>query len=347
MVKKKRVTIRDVAARAGVSATAVSFAFNAPEQLNHDTCARIQEIAAEMNYQPHPVARTLATGRTNTIGLVLPVNLHFALQDAFFRIFISEFGRLCDKHRLHLLLLPIWKDSTLSSLDAIAADGFLVIGINQSHPISKAVAQSSRPVILLDSEEDIPAPSFVLDDFKGAYLAMTHLLDKGHTHIAVSATRYTTSMLKAMPFDTRLRGYKKAIQDRGLGSDALQIVFTEEDDQLLNDRQPFNDIWALPRRPTAVACVSDTRAVKILRAAKEDGLHVPDDLAIVGFDNIPEASHTLPGITTVDQDILGRSQRTFELLHTLIAETGKDKEKVQVDNSVYMDPVRLVVRGSS
>lgn len=343
MTRKKRVTIRDVAARAGVSATAVSFAFNSPKQLSHKTYARIHEIAGEMNYQPHPVARTLATGRTNTFGLVLPVGLHFALNDAFFRIFIGEFGNLCDQHRLHLLLLPIWDDSTLTSLNSVAADGFLVIGINHAHPIGNAVAQSSRPVVLLDSEAAISAPAFALDDFSGAYMAMGHLLDKGHRRIAVSATRYTPNKLKAMPFEARIRGYTQAVKERGLGTDALHIVYTEEEEQLVEDNRPFEDIWSLSQKPSAVACVSDTRAINILRSAKAHGVAVPDDLAIVGFDNIPETSLTSPAITTIDQDIHGRCQRAFELLHALISEDGEST----VDNSTYTDPVKLIVRGSS
>lgn len=343
MIKKKRVTIRDVAAKAGVSATAVSFAFNAPEQLNHQTCNRIRSIAAEMNYQPHPVARTLATGRTDTIGLVIPVGLHFAMNDAFFRVFIAEFGNLCDQNRLRLLLLPIWDESTFVSVNAIAADGFLVIGINSDHPLSTSIETSEKPVVLVDSERTLNAPSFVLDDHEGAYKAMTHLLERGHRRIAVSAMRYSETKVKSTTFESRIDGYRQAVNDFGLEQSILQLVYTEERGSLLDDNTPFEDIWALPERPTAVVCVSDTRAIKIMQTAKARGLLIPNDLAIVGFDNVPEANSTSPSLTTIDQDISGRCRRAFEMLHLLVTEPTENR----LDNLVYSDPVELVVRESS
>lgn len=342
MSKRKRVTIREVAARAGVSATAVSFAFNSPRQLNSHTCSRIRQIAAEMKYQPHPVARTLATGRTDTIGLVMPVGLHFALNDSFFRLFVGEFGNLCDRHRLRLLMLPIWEDSNISSLASIAADGFLVIGLSQNHPISQEIENSSRPIVLLDCESTIAAPSLLLDDFRGAYKAASHLLKQGHRRIAVSSMRYTPSKLKAMPFASRLGGYQQAVDDAGLGQDALQVVFTEEDGLMFDDPRPFDDIWSLAPRPSAAVCVSDARALKIMHTAKERGLSIPDDLAIVGFDNIPDAEAVRPQLTTIDQDIKGRCLRAFEFLHGLIQESSNGK----LDNVVITDPVKLIVRQS-
>lgn len=342
MQRKKRVTIRDVAARAGVSPTAVSFAFNSPKQLNHNTCQRIRQIATDMNYQAHPVARTLAVGKTNIIGLVVPTGLHFALCDAFFRLFIGQFGDLCDRSNRHLLLLSVGENTSLS-LDTIAADGFLVVGIHGEHAFSRVVEQTSCPVVLLDSEPSIEAPVLNLDDFQGAYKAARHLLDRGHRKIAVSAMQFTPTRLKSVPFHSRICGYRQAVCDAGLPSDLLQVVYTEELNFLTDDTRPFEDLWSLATRPTAVLCVSDARALQILRAAKERGLSIPGDLAIVGFDNIPDAEVTEPGITTVDQDIRGRCQRAFELLHALILEP----REVALDRSTYIDPVHLIVRGSS
>jgi len=341
MSDKKRVTIRDVAQRAGVSPTAVSFAFNSPEQLSQTTCQRILDVAARMHYQPHPVARTLATGRTDTIGLVLPSSLHWTLQDPFFRHFIGEFGALCDEHRLHILLVPAWTDTGSNTLNTIAADGFLIIGINREHPLSWAAEQSNRPVVLLDSERSISAPHIMLDDFRGAYLAAMHLIAQGHARLAVSSMRLTPSRLKAIPFATRLEGYKQAAADAGLPPDALQIVYTEESFQV-EDPVPFADIWSLPVRPSAVLCVSDTRALHIVRAARTAGVDVPGDLAVVGFDNIPEAATATPPLTTIDQQISARCRHAFDLLHRLI----DDPTDIDAATTMSIDPVSLIVRES-
>jgi alanine racemase len=345
MSKKKRVTIRDVAEEAGVSPTAVSFAFNSPEQLSRATHERILKVAARLKYQPHPVARTLATGRTGTLGLVLPADLHWTLRDPFFRLFIGEFGALCDRHRLHILLVSARTDTGANLLNAVAADGFLIIGINQGHPLSRAAEQSVRPVLLLDSERSIAAPHIILDDFQGAYLAATHLIERGHTHLAVSAMRLTPNKLKAIPFAKRIEGYQQAVADAGLPPEALQIVYTEEN---TNSGSPgemdsFQAIWSLPQRPTAVLCVSDMRALELMRAASAAGVRIPEELAIVGFDDIPAAATAPVPLTTVRQSIALRCRRAFYLLNRLI----EDQTLPDANQQVLVDPVELVVRASS
>ena len=339
--KKKRVTIRDVAEKAGVSPTAVSFAFNSPEQLSEETCERILDVAAEMHYQPHPVARTLATGRTNTIGLVLPTNVSWALNDPFFRIFIGELGNLCDQHHLHILLLPVWSNSTISSLNSIAADGFVIVGINRDHAMTSAIEQSIRPVVLVDGDPSIAAPKVILADHDGANLAAKHLIDRGHRRLAVSSMRHSANKMKAIPFERRVEGFRRAVSDAGLPSNALQVVYTEEGLSGPGTK-PFEDIWALPERPSAVLCVSDMRALNIMGTAREAGVSIPDDLVVVGFDNIPEASISNPPLTTIDQDIKGRCERAFDLLLDLINEP-RDGNAAELE---LIDPVRLIVRES-
>lgn len=345
MSKKKRVTIRDVAAEAGVSPTAVSFAFNAPEQLGQATYERILRVAARLQYQPHPVARTLATGRTGILGLVLPADLHWTLSDPFFRLFIGEFGALCDKHRLHLLLVSARSDTNANLLNSVAADGFLIIGINQSHALSRAAEQAMRPVVLLDSERSIAAPQIALDDFQGAYLAAQHLIERGHTNIAVSAMRLTPSKLKSVPYITRIEGYKQAVADAGLPPETLQIVYTEENHAADAQRgvDSFQAIWSLPQRPTAVLCVSDTRGLDIMQAAMAAGVSIPNELAIIGFDDIPEAATAPVPLTTIRQNVIQRCRRAFHLLNRLIEEHPQS----DVYQQAQIDPVELVVRASS
>lgn len=346
MAKKKRVTIRDVAQEAGVSPTAVSFAFNSPEQLSQATHERILAVASRLKYEPHPVARTLATGRTGTIGLVLPASLHWALQDAFFRFFIGEFGALCDQHRLHMLLVSAQPDANANTLNGIAADGFLIVGIRKSNPLSRAAEQSVRPVVLLDSDPTIAAPHLLLDDFQGAYKAAQHLIERGHRQIAVSAIRLTPNKLKSVPFEARINGYTQAVADAGLPPDALQIVYAEEKlshKTSSSDRELFDEIWSLPRRPTAVLCVSDTRALSIIHGAVAAGVSVPDELAVVGFDDLPEAATAPVPLTTMRQDIPKRCRMAFNMLHDQIEEPAAGDAPQQI----VLDEVELVVRASS
>ena len=190
--------MRDVARHAGVSPTAVSFAYNAPHQLSHTTREHILDTAESLGYQPHPVARTLATGRTNAIGLLVATSLNWMLHDPLFTHFLGEVGAACDREEKRIVLASMHESSRhdtrqggeavapITWLASIAADGFLMFGINRAHPLAEAVQRSLRPIVLLDSADDLQAPTFNIDDRGGAYAAAQHLLAKGHRQFAIA-----------------------------------------------------------------------------------------------------------------------------------------------------------------
>jgi DNA-binding LacI/PurR family transcriptional regulator len=341
LAKKKRVTLRDVAKYAGVSPTAVSFAYNAPHQLSQATRERILETATELGYQPHPVARTLATGRTNTIGLVVPTGLNWLLHDPFFSIVLGEVGAVCDEHKMRILLVPATGEVSPNALATIAADGFLLFAIHRTHPLGAAVERTSRPVVMLNGDEQLEVPMFNLDDFGGAYLAAKHLIHKGHRHIAVATLGPRSDGVIIPTFERRLAGYRQAVADAGLPPETLQIVFTPG--LLSSGYETFQKLWALEPRPTAVLCVSDVRALGLLGGARRARINVPEDLAVVGFDGLPEAAVSIPPLTTVQHDVMGRVRQAISTLFGLIGEQISEADI----KSPYITPVELVVREST
>lgn len=341
MAKKKRVTLRDVAKHAGVSPTAVSFAYNAPHQLSQATRERILETAAELGYQPHPVARTLATGRTNTIGLVVPTGLNWLLHDPLFSIILGEIGAVCDEHKMRILLVPAPGEVSPNALATIAADGFLLFAIHRSHPLGAAVERTSRPVVMLNGDEHLEVPMVNLDDFGGAYQAAKHLIDKGHRRIAVATLGPREDGVIIPPLERRVAGYRQAVVDAGLPPETLQIVYTRG--ILSAGVESFQKIWSLEPRPTAVLCVSDVRAMGIMSGARKAKVLVPDDLAVVGFDGLPEAAVSNPPLTTVQHDVAGRIRQAIDMLFALIADQIDESEL----ESPYITPVELVVRESA
>ena len=347
------MTLRDVARQAGVSPTAVSFAYNAPHQLSNSTREHILDTAENLGYQPHPVARTLATGRTNAIGLLVPTSLNWMLHDPLFTHFLGEVGAACDREEKRILMASMhesWRgDSPPSSeamppstwLASIAADGFLMFFIDSAHPVTEAVQRSLRPTVLLDSADDIQAPTFNIDDYGGAYAAAQHLLAKGHRQFAIATMTPRRDGVVIPTIERRVRGFSEAVAEAGLPPAAVQIVHARGVPSA--GHQSFQNIWQLRRRPTAVFCVSDVRALGILSGARKEGISVPDDLAVVGFGDLPDASVSSPRLTTVHRDIDSQPRLAIRTLFQLINEQINEGDL----DSPHISETRLVIRESS
>ncbi len=347
------MTLRDVARQAGVSPTAVSFAYNAPHQLSHSTREHILDTAENMGYQPHPVARTLATGRTNAIGLLVPTSLNWMLHDPLFTHFLGEVGAACDREEKRILLASMhesWRgDSPPSSeamapstwLASIAADGFLMFFIDSAHPVTEAVQRSLRPIVLLDSADNIQAPTFNIDDYGGAYAAAQHLLAKGHRQFAIATMTPRRDGVVIPTIERRVRGFSQAVAEAGLPPAAVQIVHARGVPSA--GHQSFQNIWQLRRRPTAVFCVSDVRALGILSGARREGISVPDDLAVVGFGDLPDASVSSPPLTSVHRDVDSQPRLAIRTLFQLINEQINEGDL----ETPHISETRLVVRESS
>ena len=341
MSKKKRITLRDVARQAGVSPTAVSFAYNAPHQLSQSTRERILETADELGYQPHPVARTLATGRTNTIGLVMPTGLGWVLHDPLFSLILGEIGAVCDEEKMRMLIVPAVGDVSPGMLATIAADGFVLFSIHRNHPLGKVVERTNRPLVMINGDENLRAPMFNVDDFKGAYIACQHLLEKGHRRIAVGTIAPRDDGVIIPTYERRMLGYEAAVRDAGLPPATLRPVFIRG--LLSMGAESFAKIWALNPRPTAALCVSDVRALAVLNGARKAGVAVPSDLAVVGFDNLPDSAVSTPPLTTLKQDRPGRIQLALRTLFALIAEETSDDDPPPP----HITPLELEVREST
>ena len=341
MSKKKRVTLRDVAKQAGVSPTAVSFAYNAPHQLSQATRDRIIDTANELGYQPHPVARTLATGRTNTIGLVMPTGLDWILHDPLFSLILGEIGTVCDEEQMRILIVPAIGEVSPGLLATIAADGFVLFSIHRSHPLGRTVERTNRPLVMINGDESLAAPMFNVDDFNGAYQAAQHLIEKGHRRIAVGTIGPRQDGVIIPTFERRMLGYEAAVRDAGLPPSTLRPVFIRG--LLSMGKESFEKIWSLDPRPTAVLCVSDVRALSVLNGARKAGISVPGDLAVVGFDNLPDSAVSTPPLTTLKQDLSGRIRLALRTLFGLIADEGGDDHL----QPLHITPMELEVREST
>src|SRR5256885_3338888 len=180
-----RVTIADVAPAAGVSKTAVSFAFNTPETLGQATLERVLRVASELGYTPHPAARALSMRRSGTIGVLIPQRLSAVFANPFLSELIQGLGEECEKHDLTLLLVPPLDGSLEGAIRQASVDGFISLGLSPDDRAVGILDRNGIPTVLVDSEASPDHPAVNVDDRSGAEQAATHLLRLGHTQLAI------------------------------------------------------------------------------------------------------------------------------------------------------------------
>ena len=332
----KRVTINDVAKHVGVSPTAVSFAFNNPSQLNPTTVEQILTAARELGYSPNPHARALLSRKVGVLGVLVPQALFAIYANPFFSTFFQGIGSLCDEERLGLLTVAPLGGSLSSAIARAPADGFIIVGLNETHTEVATLLKRQVPFVIVDGYATT-ALSVSVDDEGGAYAAAAHLLDHGQRDILILALKVTPSEFNSLdysPGPRRLRGYRKAFIDRNAPwrpDWTVPCISSIEDGE-----QAFRSAWASGLRPTAVLAMSDAIAIGAIRSAQRLGLGLPDDLSVIGYDDIPLAALVSPQLSTIRQPIFEKGRLAAEMLvATLEGNTGLESARL---------PTELVLR---
>lgn len=335
-------TIGDVARAAGVSRTAVSFAFNDPSRLSQDTLARILSVAHDLGYYPSPVARSLMSKRIGAIGLLIPQGTAMLFANPFFAELLRGIGHICDRHNLAVLLVPPVQGSVTRALDRVAADGFVVLGMDEDHPAIAMLRQRNLPFVTVDGPV-LPNVSAVnVDDEQGAYLAAAHLLALGHRDLLIIGIRPAIGEAAAdgdRAFSgvttRRLAGYRRAFAGAAVAfrDEAVVAAGSTSD----GGAEALRAAWQAGWRPTAVLAMSDIIALGVMEAARALGLAIPEQLSIAGFDDIPEAQWCEPALTTVRQSGMEKGMCAARLL--IARQSGAAVEH-------HMLPTSLIVRAS-
>ncbi len=306
-----RVKIADVAGAAGVSKTAVSFAFNNPEKLGQATLERVLQVAQELGYTPHPAARALSLRRSGTIGVLIPQRLSTVFANQFLSELFQGLGELVEEHDLTLLLVPPLDGSLEGAIRQASVDGFISLGLSPNDDALATLDRIGIPTVLVDSEASPEHPAVNVDDAGGAEAAARHLLDLGHRELAIILLPPTRSQSGPTPTAARrLAGYQAAIARAGAPAPFTVTAGAS----MAAGARAFESFPKGKRRPTAVLAMSDMTAIGVLGAAKAAGLSVPDDLSVVGYDDLPIAAWTNPALTTVRQPIVEKGRIAARLL---------------------------------
>lgn len=343
-MKDSRSTIRDVAQAAGVSISTVSLVLNRKGKVSEETRRRVLEVAKELRYVPSRIARDLSLQRTGNVGFVLRED-HFTRSEPFYTyIFLgTEFeARL---HNLYVLLTTIPRDyrkgeHTPRFLRERSVDGLLIAG-KVSDAFLEEVQTLKLPAVLVDYEAE-GFPAVVIDNQGGARVAVEHLILQGHRRIA-----FIGADIQHPSIAHRLEGYRMALVRAGLSIDpSFVLAEPEAEPTRVTGQQLGARMLALAERPTAVFCANDALALGVMETLLRAGLRVPDDVALVGFDDVQGAAQAPVPLTSVR--VFKEQMGELAMRHLAERlEPDQTRRPYARGQHIIVAPTELVVRASS
>ena len=324
----KRITIKDVAKAAGVSTAAISYALNGKEgKVSAETLEKIKEAIAALNYIPDFSARSLVNKKSYLIGVVIPEtedHNQLILENPFYSEIVSGIESELRKHNYHLILTGIDKGKGCFDLTMQRnLDGAIIMGIyNES--FYEELKKANIPIILIDSYiNDTFFQRIGIDDEYGGGFATSHLIENGHTHIAL----VTGKIKKDGVVEKRFLGYKSAFEEAELFYNP-DYVF---EDSISYEHGVLAGKIIAKKHPeiTGVFATADMVAFGIISGLSECGIRVPDDVSVIGFDDITMSRMFIPQLTTIRQDIKAKGIRAVNCLIQMIQGiVSDDPEKI-------------------
>lgn len=330
--KKKHLTIVDIARRAGVAPMSVSRVINKNGYVSEQMREKVLKVVKESNYHPNALARSLRSQRTQVIGVLLPdiinpfsAELVRGIQEVLlpegYSFFISTSERSVAREQ-----------SALRAFFEHRADGLIVATreTKETNDFLVRLAEPGMPMVVVGRQFNHPRVDHVTaDHWKGGYEAVEHLISLGHQSIGfIGVSLVNGAGLR------RFRGYLDALRDNKLRVNAKLIVgpdrvtgpdYSTQDDGY----EAMKRLLAQRRRPTAILGRNDFTAMGAMYAIRDAGLSVPDDIAIVGFDNVPLSAYTTPPLTTVDQTILQQGREAARLiLERITGDRSRERREI-------------------
>ena len=332
--RRNRVTIREIADLAGVSIATVSRVVNGRGDVAPETREHVARVIQERGYTTNRTARGLSAGRTDLVAVLVPL-----VFPAYFSAILSGAAEALAEHDLQIVLSPTGgeHDREVSALDRVhgQTDGALIILPGESSAELAPLLDSGYRFVVLDPlmplDERIPSVSAA--HTSGADQAMRHLLDLGHRRIA-----QITGPRGWVATEDRRRGYHAALAAAGILPDP--VLEAESIPEIEPGRAAAERLLDLPEPPTAIFAFNDNIAIGVLQAARARGLSVPEDLSIVGFDDIEHATIVTPTLTTVRQPLAEMGRMAVSILVRLLERQRFETLRVEL-------ATRLVVRDST
>jgi LacI family transcriptional regulator len=335
--RRMSLTLESIAEMAGVSRSTVSRVVNDQPSVRDEVREQVWRLIRETGYQPHAAARSLVTRHTSIIGVIIPESVTTLFTDPFFALLLYGITEACNTHHYHLMLSLFNGPSEPGEMyrrvvSSGRLDGVIVASAHMDDPLFPKLLHDGVSFVMAGRHPDERVNYVDVDNVGGARMAVEHLIRLGHTRIAT-----ITGPLSMAHGEDRLLGYRQALEAHHLPVDEKLIVggdYTEPSGSVGVQR-------LLPASPTAIFAASDMMAIGALKALREAGLRVPDDIALVGFDDLRIATAVEPALTTVRQPIERLGSMVVDLLLNLMANSPNGQSPLRM-----ILPTQLVVRAS-
>jgi DNA-binding LacI/PurR family transcriptional regulator len=345
VARNRRVRLRDVAERAGVSVGSASQAFGRPELVSDEVRERVLAAAEALGYPgPDPAARRLRTGRAGAVGLIFAERLGYQFTDPAAPAFLRGLAQGLQEAPTGLLLIPDSRrrEEAARTVREAAVDGFIIYSTPQNDPRVEAALGRRLPVVTVDQPRGAATPFVGIDDRAAARSAAEHLRELGHERVGVLSFVTTLDPGRSLELDLsveRLEGYREGLSD-AWDPDLVRTVRP-------NAPEPASeatlDLLRGANPPTAILAMSDIFALGALEAAAEEEVPVPERLSVVGFDDSPVAMHSVPPLTTVAQP---QEEKGRLAAHWLMEEVEQGRRSRDGSQRTIL-PTQLVVREST
>jgi LacI family transcriptional regulator len=329
------LTIDDIARISEVSRSTVSRVINADPNVKEQTRKKVLDVIQSHNFQPNIAARGLAAGSTKVIGVVIPVGVSSIFSDPYFSLVIQGVSSACNHLGYSIMLWlaePQYERKTISQILYNGfIDGVIVLAMLLDDPLIDRLSESNRPFITIGRHPTNEKIDYVdVDNRAGAYQAVSYAIRAGHHRVALIGGPANT-----ISGQERAQGYLDALREYGLP--VIPELITEGDYSDAGGYQAMKRL--LPNHPDAVFAASDAMAFAAIRVIQEAGLRIPEDIAVVGFDDIPPAATSKPPLTTVRQPIQQTGKIVAEMLIDMIEHPSSQPHRVVL-------PTELVIRSS-
>jgi DNA-binding LacI/PurR family transcriptional regulator len=328
--------IRTVASLAKVSIATVSRTINGSPLVSERLSKRVWQAIKQLNYFPNTHARTLVSGRSRLLGIIVE-----NITNPFFPELIQSFEEIAVKNGYEILVSssngdPLVLTNCVRRMLERKVDGVAVMTFGEEEPVLDHLVHRNVPIVLAEFRLDDPKASTILLDYgTGIRAAVSHLMELGHRGIGFLAGPH--HLHSAV---TRENDFRIAMQAAGLAVQKKWVI--ECDHTLKGGVAGFAQLRKLPARPTAVLCSNDMTAIGVLRAAYMEGLRVPQDLSVVGLDDIDFAEYTLPPLTTIRLSRADLARAAFDALRAQTEDPSNPRAARE-----FLVSTSLVVRGST